>query len=66
MRYDVCTSESNEQIGDTILNESPTVGSTIHFAGATWRVTGIKWMGNADNNSQSSGLLCVERIDKKS
>ena len=63
MLYRLCTSESREEIGDIILDESPKIGCTVCFAGATWRITGIVWMQDVDNNSKSSGLVSVERID---
>jgi hypothetical protein len=65
MLYNLCTSESKGKIGDIILDESPEVGCTVYFAEAIWRVVEIVWMQNVDNNSVSSGLLCVGRIDNE-
>jgi hypothetical protein len=63
MRFDLATSDCKEKIGDVLLDRAPEVGGTVHFAEATWRVEKIAWMRDAGNNSLSSGLLCVERID---
>jgi hypothetical protein len=64
MRYDLCKSERKQNIGYIIQDESPEVGSTISFAEARWRVVDIEWKVDLiSDNSRSSGLLCVERID---
>jgi hypothetical protein len=64
MLYGLCTSESAVKIGDLILDETPTVGCEVRFAEATWRITGIVWIVEGVlNNRQSSGLVCVERVD---
>jgi hypothetical protein len=62
MRYDLCTSDNTDKIGDIILNELPKVSTILHFSQANWRVTGIKWSQDVNNNDVSSGLICVERI----
>jgi hypothetical protein len=62
MRYDLCTSDNTDKIGDIILSELPKESSIIHFGQANWRVTGIVWSQDVDRNDVSSGLIRVERI----
>ena len=64
MRYDLCTSESKEIIGDIIVDESPQKGDRVRFNNGDWRIKEIVWQQNANDktNSTSSGLLCIEPV----
>jgi hypothetical protein len=67
MRYDVCTPESKERIGDIILDKSLQKGDPVRFKGTDWRIRGIVWERDPNDrtNSVSSGLLCIEPIEPK-
>ncbi len=67
MRYDLCTSENKEKIGDIILDKSPGNRDVVRFSCRDWQIKEIVWERDANDktNSTSSGLLCIEPIEPK-